>query len=87
MCFQQHNVILPGFLDFKAPFFAFKLIITKSVNVRVDKEVFGLKGNLSHSQFQCSPKKMFCDLIHSEDTFIVRNVGRWSPFENEAKGT
>ena len=57
------------------------------MNVRVDKEVFGLKGNLSHSQFQCSPKKLFCDLIHSEDTFIVRNVGRWSPFENKAKDT
>ena len=32
-------------------------------------------------------EKMFCDLIHSEDTFIIRNVGRWSRLENEAKGS
>ena len=32
-------------------------------------------------------EKMLCDLIHSEDTFIVTKIGRWSRFENEAKGT
>ena len=36
--------------------------------------------------FNALRKQRFCDLIHSEDTFIVRNVGRWNRFEKEAKG-